>query len=143
MSDNGNVESHTIRLLQEMRAEANEFRQEMGGFRHEMTEFKQEMTDFKHEMFEFKQEMTVFKQEMTGFRHETERRLGVLEPAMLEVLGVVKVIAKTQEQHTALLLAHNEKLCEFQRAQNITEKDLRVIRGRVERIEDHIGLVKA
>ena len=29
MSDNGNVESHTIRLLQEMRGEIAEFRQEV------------------------------------------------------------------------------------------------------------------
>lgn len=55
----------------------------------------------------------------------------------------MKAIAKTQEQHTALLMAHNEKLVEVQSAQNVMEKDMRGIRGRVERIEDHIGLVKA
>ena len=143
MSDNGNVESHTIRLLQEMRTEAGQFRQEMGEFRHEMTEFKREMTGFHQEMTEFKQEMVEFKQEMTEFRQTTERRFAVIEPAVIDIIGAVRAIAKTQEQHTALLLAHNEKLGELQRSQNLTEKDLRVIRGRVERIEDHIGLVKA
>ncbi len=108
MSDKDNVESHTIRLLQEMRGEMSEFRQEM-----------------------------------TGFRQDTERRFNVLEPAAVNLIGTVTAIAKTQEQHTALLLAHNEKLVEIQRAQNVMEKDMRGIRGRVERIEDHIGLVKA
>ncbi len=122
MSDNDNVESHTIRLLQEMRGEMAEFRQEFTGF---------------------KQEMTGFKAEMIEFRQETERRFNVLEPAVVNLVGAVTAIAKTQEQHTALLLAHNEKLVEIQRTQNVMEKDMRGIRGRVERIEDHIGLVKA
>ena len=119
MSDNGNVESHTIRLLQEMRGEMAEFRQEVRG------------------------EIAEFRQEMTGFKQETERRFNVLEPAVVNLVGAVTAIAKTQEQHTALLLAHNEKLVEIQRTQNVMEKDMRGIRGRVERIEDHIGLVKA
>ncbi len=122
MSDKDNVESHTIRLLQEMRGEMAEFRQEFTGF---------------------KQEMTGFKAEMIEFRQETERRFNVLEPAVVNLVGAVTAIAKTQEQHTALLLAHNEKLVEIQRTQNVMEKDMRGIRGRVERIEDHIGLVKA
>ena len=67
----------------------------------------------------------------------------MLEPAVVNLIGAVTAIAKTQEQHTALLLAHNEKLVEIQRTQNVMEKDMRGIRGRVERIEDHIGLVKA
>ena len=67
----------------------------------------------------------------------------MLEPSVLKVIDAVTAIAKTQEQHTALLMAHNEKLTEIQRAQNVMEKDMRGIRGRVERIEDHIGLVKA
>ncbi len=122
MSDKDNVENHTIRLLQEMRGEMAEFRQEFTGF---------------------KQEMTGFKAEMIEFRQETERRFNVLEPAVVNLVGAVTAIAKTQEQHTALLLAHNEKLVEIQRTQNVMEKDMRGIRGRVERIEDHIGLVKA
>lgn len=69
MSDSGNVESHTIRLLQEMRADAALFRQEMGEFRQEMTEFKHEMTGFKQD------------------RQDTERRLNVLEPAVIDLLG--------------------------------------------------------
>ncbi len=127
MSDNGNVESHTIRLLQEMRGEANQFRQEMTEFRQEMIEFKQEMTEFRRET----------ERRLDGL----EQRVGVIEPAVLNLVGAVTAIAKTQEQHTALLLAHNEKLVEIQRAQNVTEKDMRSIRGHVERIEDHIGLV--
>jgi len=122
MSDKDNVENHTIRLLQEMRGEMAEFRQEFTGF---------------------KQEMTGFKAEMIEFRQETVRRFNVLEPAVVNLVGAVTAIAKTQEQHTALLLAHNEKLVEIQRTQNVMEKDMRGIRGRVERIEDHIGLVKA
>jgi hypothetical protein len=108
MSDNGNVESHTIRLLQEMRADMAEFRKEM-----------------------------------TGFSQKTGQRLDVLEPAVLNLVGAVTAIAKTQEQHTALLLAHNEKLADIQCSQNVMEKDLRGIRGRVERIEDRIGIVEA
>ncbi len=119
MSDNGNVESHTIRLLQEMRGEMAEFRQEV---RAEIAEFRQE-TERRFDVL--------------------EQRVGVLEPAVVNIIGAVTAIAKTQEQHTALLLAHNEKLVEIQRAQNVMEKDMRGIRGRVERIEDHIGLVKA
>jgi hypothetical protein len=119
MSDNGNVESHTIRLLQEMRGEMAEFRQEI------------------------RADVAELRQEVTQFRQETERRLGVLEPAVVNIIGAVTAVAKTQEQHTALLLAHNEKLVEIQRTQNVMEKDMRGIRGRVERIEDHIGLVKA
>ena len=115
MSDNGNVESHTIRVLQEMRGDAAQFRQEM----------------------------TEFRQEMTEFRQKTEQRLDVLEPAVLNLVGAVTAIANTQEQHTALLLAHNEKLLDIQRSQNVMEKDLRGIRGRVERIEDRIGIVAA
>ena len=126
MSDKDNVESHTIRLLQEMRGEMAEFRQEV-----------------RAEIAEFRQEMTGFKAEMIGFRQETERRFNVLEPAVVNLIGAVTAIAKTQEQHTALLLTHNEKLVEIQRTQNVMEKDMRGIRGRVERIEDHIGLVKA
>jgi hypothetical protein len=129
MSDNGNVESHTIRLLQEMRAEMREMRAEMQEMRAGTDRFQLEMGEFK--------------QEMTQFRQETERRFAVIEPAVVNIVGTVTAIAKTQEQHTTLLLAHNEKLVEVQRAQNIMEKDLRVIRGRVERVEDHIGLVKA
>jgi hypothetical protein len=112
MSDKDNVESHTIRLLQEMRGEMAEFRQEV-------------------------------RAEIAEFRQETERRFNVLEPAVVNLIGAVTAIAKTQEQHTALLIAHNEKLVEIQRTQNVMEKDMRGIRGRVERIEDHIGLVKA
>ncbi len=119
MSDKDNVENHTIRLLQEMRGEMTEFRQEV---RAEIAEFRQE-TERRFDAL--------------------ERRVGVLEPSVLKVIDAVTAIAKTQEQHTALLMAHNEKLTEIQRAQNVMEKDMRGIRGRVERIEDHIGLVKA
>ncbi len=130
MSDNGNVESHTIRLLQEMRGDMAEFRQEVRG---EIAEFRQEV---RAEIAEFRQ--------VTEQRFDSlEQRVGVLEPAVLNIVGAVTAIAKTQEQHTALLLAHNEKLLDIQRSQNVMEKDLRGIRGRVERIEDRIGIVEA
>ena len=80
---------------------------------------------------------------MPEFRRETERRFDVLDSAVLNLIGAVTAIAKTQEHHSALLLAHNEKMVEIERAQNVIEKDLRGIRGRVERIEDHLRLVKA
>ncbi len=122
MSDNGNVESHTIRLLQEMRGEIAEFRQQ---------------TERRFDALEHR---------FDGLEHRfdgLDQRVGILEPSVLKVIDAVTAIAQTQEQHTALLMAHNEKLTEIQRAQNVMEKDMRGIRGRVERIEDHIGLVKA
>ncbi len=115
MGDNENVENHTIRLLQEMRAEMGQFRQE--------TSQSFEAIDNRFDRL--------------------DQRVGILEPAVLKVIDAVTAIAKTQEQHTALLMTHSDKLTEIQRAQNVMEKDMRGIRGRVERIEDHIGLVKA
>jgi chromosome segregation ATPase len=129
MSDNENVENHTIRLLQEMRTETVEFRQEMAQFRQE-TERRFDAIDGRFDSLE---------QRVGGL----EQRVGGFEPTMLKVIDAVTAIAKTQEQHTMLLMAHSEKLTEIQRAQNVIEKDMRGIRGRVERIEDHIGLVKA
>ncbi len=113
MSDDGNAENHTVRLLQEMRAEAGEFRREM-------TEFRQ----------------------VTERRLDSlEQRVGLLEPSVLKVNDAVTAIAKTQGQHTALLMAHSEKLTETQRSQSVMEKDMRGLRGRVERVEDRTGLV--
>jgi phosphoenolpyruvate-protein kinase (PTS system EI component) len=115
MSDNENVQNHTIRVLQEMRGEMAEFRQEV-----------RQRFDAVDRRFD-----------------TLEHRIGVIEPAVLKVIDAATVVAKTQEQHTGLLMAHSEKLTEIHRAQNVMEKDMRGIRGRVERIEDHIGLVKA
>ncbi len=115
MSDNGNVENHTIRLLQEMRAEMD---------------VRFNSIDVRFNSLELPVAAL-------------DQRLGGLEPAMLKVIDAVTAIAKTQEQHTSILMTHTEKLTEIQRAQNVMEKDMRGIRGRVERIEDHIGLVKA
>ncbi len=126
MSDNENVENHTIRLLQEMRGE---FRTEMSEMRAEIAQFRQETA----------QRFDSLEQQVGS----VDRRVGILEPAVLKVIDAVTAIAKTQEQHTMLLMTHSEKLTEIQRAQNVMEKDMRGIRGRVERIEDHIGLVKA
>ncbi len=111
MSDNGNVENHTIRLLQEMRAEMD---------------VRFNSIDVRFNSLELRVAAL-------------DQRLGGLEPAMLKVIDAVTAIAKTQEQHTSILMTHTE----IQRAQNVMEKDMRGIRGRVERIEDHIGLVKA
>ena len=122
MSDNGNVENHTIRLLQEMRAEMDA--------RFNSIDERFNGVDVRFNSLELQV-------------YALDQRLGGLEPAMLKVIDAVTAIAKTQEQHTALLMTHTEKLTEIQRAQNVMEKDMRGIRGRVERIEDHIGLVKA
>jgi len=126
MGDNENVENHTIRLLQEMRGE----------FRTEMSEMRSEMAQFRQET---RQRFDSMEQQIGS----VDRRVGILEPAVLKVIDAVTAIAKTQEQHTALFMTHSGMLTEIQRAQNVMEKDMRGIRGRVERIEDHIGLVKA
>jgi chromosome segregation ATPase len=140
MSDGENVENHTIRLLQEMRGE---FRTEMSDMRTEMREMRAEQSQFRQETerrFDGVDRRFDTLEQRVG---SLDQRVGTLEPAVLKVIDAVTAIAKTQDQHTALLMTHSEKLTEIQRAQNVMEKDMRGIRGRVERIEDHIGLVKA
>ncbi len=69
-------------------------------------------------------------------RAETNQRFDRLENALSEVAGAVGALAKVSEKHTELL----HKLHE---GQGIIESDLRVVKMRVDRIERHMGLVKA
>ena len=78
-----------------------------------------------------------------------QERLAVTERVQLETLNILKdvagsvtamansvaTISKVQEQHGAALDM-------LTRGQKIVEGELRVIRARVERIEEHTGLVK-
>jgi uncharacterized protein (UPF0335 family) len=61
--------------------------------------------------------------------------------ALTKIIDAVTELAKTGANHTALLMEHSKKLDVIQGTQVVIEKDMRAIRGRIERIEDHIGLV--
>jgi chromosome segregation ATPase len=140
MSDDNGVENHTIRLLQEMRAE---IRSDISSVRTEVAQFRQETGRRLSSLESSVGSLESGVASLASGVGSLDRRMSVLEPAVVKVIDAVTAIANTQEQHTALLMTHSEKLTEIQRAQNVMEKDMRGIRGRVERIEDHIGLVKA
>ncbi len=95
MSDNERVENHTIQLLQEMRGEmAQRF----------------DAADKRFDNLELRLGSV---EQHIGL---VDQRVGILEPEVLKVIDAVTAIAKTQEQHSALLMAQSEKLTEIQRA---------------------------
>ncbi len=63
--------------------------------------------------------------------------------AFTKLIDAVTELAKTSAKHTDLLIDHSKKLETIQGTQVVIEKDMRAIRGRIERIEDLIVLVKA
>ena len=63
--------------------------------------------------------------------------------ALTKIIDAVTELAKTSAKDTDLLIEHSKKLEEIQGTQIVIEKDMRAIRGRIERIEDLIVLVKA
>lgn len=58
-----------------------------------------------------------------------------------KIIDAVTELAKTSADHTSLLMDHSKKLAIIQGSQIVIEKDMRAIRGRIERIEDHIRVV--
>ena len=88
---------------------------------------------------------------LRGIREElqkTNERLNRVEAvqqdhggALTKLIDAVTELAKTSAKHTDLLLDHSKKLETIQGTQIVIEKDMRAIRGRIERIEDRIGLV--
>ncbi len=94
---------------------------------------------------------------LRGIREELQRtneRLIRVEPrverieadhggALTKLIDAVTELAKTSAKHTDLLIEHSKKLDIIQGTQIVIEKDMRAIRGRIERIEDRFELVKA
>ena len=94
------VENHTLRLLQEMRAEMREGQAEM---RDELAATRTELAGTRTEMRE-------------GFA-EVRQRLSTVEGSLGKVIDAVTEIAKIQEKHSGLLIELAES---YRRAKKLT-----------------------
>ncbi len=145
------VENHTLRLLQEMRAEMRESRDELRAEIHATRdelraevhatrdEARATRDELRAEMSEMRAGMGEMRAEMgQGFARieSLEGRVHNLEASQLEVLGAIKAMAKVQEQHTGLLL-------ELVEAEQIAGSRLNAVDARLGRIEKRVGLVPA
>lgn len=84
---------------------------------------------------------------MDGRLSRVEQRVEHIESnhggALTKLIDAVTELAKASAKHTDLLIEHSKKLEVIQGTQVVIEKDMRAIRGRIERIEDRFELVKA
>ena len=110
------VENHTLRLLQEMRAEMREGQAEM---RNELAATRNELAATRTEMRE-------------GFA-EVRQRLSTVEGSLGKVIDAVTEVAKIQEKHSGVLI----ELAELER---IAGARLNALEARLGRIESKTGL---
>jgi septal ring factor EnvC (AmiA/AmiB activator) len=115
-------ENHTLRLLQQMR-------EENAAFREEMTTFRQEMTAFRLETNKRFESVDSRLGKLEAQHVQTRADLANVLEAVVATAHTVNIIAKVQAQQTKTL--------------QIVEHDLRGIKMRIDRIEEHTGLVKA
>ncbi len=90
-------------------------------------------------------------EQLRGIREELQKtnvRLDTIETvqeengrALTKIIGAITEVAKISADHTSLLMDHSKKLAVIHGTQIVIEKDMRAIRGRIERIEDHIRVV--
>ncbi len=138
------AENHTLRLLQEMRAETraglDELRAEIRATRDEARATRDELrAEIAATRNELRAEMGEMRTEMRqGFARidSLDGRVSNLEASQLEVIGAIKAMAKVQEQHTGLLL-------ELVEAEQIAGSRLNAVDARLGRIEKRVGLVPA
>ncbi len=83
------------------------------------------------------------EQRIERVEQRTERIEADHGGALTKLIDAVTELAKTSAKHTDLLIDHSKKLETIHGTQVVIEKDMRAIRGRIERIEDLIVLVKA
>jgi hypothetical protein len=110
------VENHTLRLLQEMRAEMREGQAEM---RSELAATRNELAATRTEMRE-------------GFA-EVRQRLSIVEGSLGKVIDAVTEIAKVQEKHSVVLI-------ELAESDRIASARLNALEARLGRIESKSGL---
>jgi septation ring formation regulator EzrA len=106
------VENHTLRLLQEMRAE-------MAGMRNEAAATRAEMREG-------------FAEVRVGFT-EVHQRLSTVEGTLGKVIDAVTEVAKMQEKHSGLLI-------ELAESDRIAGARLNALEARLGRIESKSGL---
>jgi chromosome segregation ATPase len=106
------VENHTLRLLQEMRAELAEMRNEAAATRNELAATRTEMRE--------------------GFT-EVRQRLSTVEGSLGKVIDAVTEVAKMQEKHSGLLI-------ELAESDRIAGARLNALEARLGRIESKSGL---
>jgi hypothetical protein len=83
------------------------------------------------------------QEQMTRTQSEHARSLHDQGQTLVKLIDAVTEIAKVQDQHGLILLEHSGKLTLLTQGQKITEMELATIRARLERIEEHAGLVSA
>ena len=114
------VENHTLRLLQEMRAE---MRTELAATRAEMREG----------LAETRNELAATRTEMREGFAEVRQRLSIVEDSLGKVIEAVTEIAKIQEKHSSLLI-------ELAESDRIAGARLNALEARLGRIESKSGL---
>jgi peptidoglycan hydrolase CwlO-like protein len=115
MQQDSTVENHTLALLREMRTE-------------------------NKAMFEgLNARIDKLDARIDGL----EVRMNKNDALLGKVIDAVTAIAVTQEQHTAILEQHTTMLAKLHEGQQIIERDLTTAKMRVQRVEHHVGLLKA
>jgi chromosome segregation ATPase len=116
------VENHTVRLLQEMRAEMREGFVRLDG----------RLSAVEQRIATVEQRITDVEQRLGGL----ENRASTIEGALNKVIGAVTEIAKVQEKHSALLM-------ELVESDRIAGSRLNAVEARLGRIEKQMGFTLA
>ena len=122
-----------------MRSEMSEIRGEMSGIRSEMSEIRGEMSEMRSDMSEIRGEMSEMRSDIAELKAGQKKHGDMLEKQgeiLVKVIEAVTALAGTQEKQSIVIGKIHE-------GQHIIERDLSVIKMRVERIERHTGLVEA
>lgn len=134
------VENHTLRLLQEMRAEMREgFAETRAEMREGFARADQRLTAVEQRITGVEQRLTGVEQRLTGVEQRltgVEQRLGGLEGTVSKVIDAVTEIAKVQEKHSAVLT-------ELVESSRIAGGRLNALEARAGRIEKQAGLAVA
>ena len=112
---------------------------EMSGMRSEMSEIRGEMSEMRSDMSEIRGEMSEMRSDIAELKAGQKKHGDMLEKQgeiLVKVIEAVTALAGTQEKQSIVIGKIHE-------GQHIIERDLSVIKMRVERIERHTGLVEA
>ncbi len=121
------VENHTLRLLQEMRAEMRDGQAEM---RNELSATRTEM---REGFAEVRHELAATRTEMREGLAEVRQRLSTVEGSLGKVIDAVTEVAKIQEKHSVVLI-------ELAESERIAGARLNALEARLGRIESKTGL---
>jgi hypothetical protein len=110
-------ENHTIRLLQEMRAEQAAFRSEM----------LREMSEMRAEQSSLRGQLTAFREEVRERFDRVERRQDQTDATLVRVIDAVTLIANRQAEQSDTLKSHGSRLNGIDSRLAIIEKHIRLV----------------